>query len=118
MAAERIYAHPNVRMDIGRACLRHGPFIYLLEQVDNAAQVDRARLPPPAKVKPVFRSDLFDGIVTLVAEGEAFSDSDAADLYRTSPPALAPATWTAIPYYLWNNRTPGKMLVWIPERDA
>ena len=26
--------------------------------------------------------------------------------------------WTAMPYYLWNNREPGRMLVWIPERLA
>ena len=34
-------------------------------------------------------------------------------LYRTEPPAEAPATLTAIPYYLWDNREPGRMMVWL-----
>jgi DUF1680 family protein len=25
------------------------------------------------------------------------------------------ANWTAIPYYLWANREPGAMRVWVPE---
>ena len=115
MAVKRLYAHPNVRMDIGRTCLTRGPFIYLLEQVDNAVPVGRARLPRSARIEDVFRKDLFDGIVTLVAEGEAVSDGEDSPLYRTTAPAQSPATWTAIPYYLWNNRTPGRMLVWLPE---
>jgi DUF1680 family protein len=115
MGAERIYAHPNVRMDVGRTALKHGPFVYAIEQADNAAPVDRAVLPRSAKVEPSLRKDLFDGVVTLVADGQAIATGDDSALYRNAPPAAAPAHWTAIPYYLWNNRTPGKMLVWLPE---
>ena len=35
MPAERLYAHPNVRMDVGRAALRRGPLIYCVEEADN-----------------------------------------------------------------------------------
>ena len=54
--------------------------------------------------------------MTLTARGSAASagDWDGA-LYRTSPPAAAPATLTAIPYYLWANRAPGPMTVWVRE---
>ena len=38
-----------------------------------------------------------------------------ADLYRDTRPASDRAVLTAIPYYLWSNRDPGSMLVWIPE---
>ncbi|MEX0854021.1 MAG: beta-L-arabinofuranosidase domain-containing protein [Bauldia sp.] len=115
MPAERIYAHPNVRMDIGRTCLKRGPFVYAVEQADNTVPVDRVMLARSAGVQSVFRDDLFDGTVTLVADGKAMSDNGDASLYRSTPPAVAAATWTAIPYFLWSNRGPGKMLVWIPE---
>jgi hypothetical protein len=32
MPAERFYAHPNVRMDVGLAALRRGPLIYCVEE--------------------------------------------------------------------------------------
>ena len=37
MPAERLYAHPNVRMDVGRVALRRGPLIYCVEEADNPA---------------------------------------------------------------------------------
>src|SRR5271166_4193576 len=35
MPAERLFAHPSVRMDVGRVALRRGPLIYCLEEADN-----------------------------------------------------------------------------------
>ena len=116
MPVERIYAHPNVTMDIGRVCLKRGPFVYCAEQADNAVPVPRVRLPRNAGVETVEQRDLFDGIVTLVASGRAASVDDwDGHLYRPDPPLDEPAKWTAIPYFLWNNREPGSMVVWIPE---
>ena len=117
MPVERVYAHPNVRMDVGRVCLKRGPFVYCAEAADNrAAPVDRARLPRNAEVIAVDRPDLFDGVITLVGRGTAVGTEDwAGHLYRSKPAAEQPAEWTAVPYYLWNNRGPGKMVVWLPE---
>ncbi len=47
--------------------------------------------------------------------GAASADGWNGDLYRSAPPAAAPATLTAIPYYLWANREPGAMAVWLRE---
>ncbi len=115
MPAMRIYAHPNVRSDVGRTCLKRGPFVYALEQADNAVPVDRVRLPRSARVEETLRNDLFDGVVTLSGPGVVVTDADGKRLYRADPPPASPATWTAIPYYLWNNRGPGRMQVWLPE---
>ncbi|HEY9723789.1 MAG TPA: hypothetical protein V6D47_17390, partial [Oscillatoriaceae cyanobacterium] len=115
MPVERVYANPEVRTDVGRVALKRGPLVYCAEQVDNAVAVPRLRLPRGAAVSAATRRDLFDGIVTLVAEGSAVAGDWRDDLYRTSPPEIAPATWTAVPYFLWNNRAPGAMAVWIPE---
>ncbi len=45
MPAERTYAHPDVKADIGRVALTRGPLVYCLEQVDNPAmQISGYRL--------------------------------------------------------------------------
>lgn len=117
MPVERVYAHPSVRMDIGRTALKRGPLVYCAEQVDNpGTEVGHLRLPRIAPVAPVERPDLFGGTVTLVAEGAVATASGRDDpLYSTAPPVTRPARINAIPYYLWNNREPGAMQVWLPE---
>ena len=35
------------------------------------------------------------------------------ELYRTEPPAKRPVRIRAVPYYAWDNRDPGEMLVWV-----
>jgi DUF1680 family protein len=117
MPVERVYAHPAVKMDIGRTALKRGPLVYCVEQTDNAKlPVEQIRLPRQAAVDARQRHDLFGGVVTLVAEGAAATAADWDEaLYRSLPPDETPATFVAAPYYLWNNREPGRMLVWIPE---
>ena len=116
MPVERVYANPKVKMDVGRVSLKRGPLVYCLEQVDNPdAAVGLVALPPDATVESRERSDLFGGIVTVVAEGGLADAADWDGLYRTRPPARSPASLTAVPYYLWSNRGPNKMTVWIPE---
>ncbi len=116
MPVERLYAHPSVKMDVGRTALKRGPLVYCAEQVDNAAPVDHIRLPRTAKLNAEARSDLFDGIVTVTADGKAVDDAGWQDaLYRTAPATGKETRLTAVPYYLWNNREPGRMTVWIPE---
>ena len=76
--------------------------------------MQRVKLPRSSPVS-VKTSDLFDGIVQLTAAAQAVDEAEFAPLYRTSPPREAPATLTALPYYLWANRGQGSMVVWIPE---
>ncbi len=117
MPAERMYANPNVSADAGRVALKRGPLVYCCEAVDNPhAPVPLMRLPRDAGIADKDRPDLFGGIVTLVAEGAVATAGNAdAPLYRTTPVETQPATFTAVPYYLWNNRQPGRMQVWLPE---
>lgn len=115
MPAERLFAHPHVVMDAGRVALKRGPLVYCIEEVDNpGGTVQRLKLPRNSELQ-VGKSSLFDGIVTLSAKGTAIDEGEWNTLYRTSPPKEAPATLTALPYYLWANRGQGSMLVWIPE---
>ena len=117
MPPERIYAHPAVRMDVGRVALKRGPLVYCVEEADNpGGPVQRLRLPKSSKIDAERRDDLFDGIVVLSADATRLKDDDwQGTLYRAEPPAEAPARLTALPYYLWNNRQKGSMMVWLAE---
>ena len=116
MTPEKIYAHPNVPMNAGRAALRQGPLVYCVEETDNpGGAVQRLRLPRASRLKAVKRPDLFDGIVTIESDGTAANPDEFATLYRSHPPIESPAKMTALPYFLWSNRGQGSMLVWIPE---
>ena len=117
MPVERVYSHPEVRDDIGRVALRRGPLIYCVEEADNPAlAVNRFRLPRGADLRAMPRQDLFDGIVSIAAEASAAREEDwNGNLYRTTPTTEEPAKMIALPYYLWSNRGPGRMMVWIPE---
>jgi uncharacterized protein len=117
MPGERIYAHPNVRMDVGRVALQRGPLIYCVEEADNPGEVVQTmKLPREAKLEARQRRDLFDGIVTLETSVVRLFPAEAGDrLYSSRQPAERLANATAVPYFLWNNRGPGSMLVWIPE---
>ena len=53
--------------------------------------------------------------VAIEAAGERSRADTAWPLYATRRPAADEAALTAIPYYLWGNREPGSMLVWIPK---
>jgi DUF1680 family protein len=117
MPVERVYSHPEVRDDIGRVALRRGPLIYCVEEADNPAlAINRFRLPRGADLRATPRQDLFDGIVSIAAAASAAREEDwNGNLYRSMPASEEPATMIALPYYLWSNRGPGRMMVWIPE---
>ena len=117
MPPERIYAHPAVRMNVGRLALKRGPLVYCVEEVDNpGGPVQRLRLSRAAPLKPEPRGDLFGGIVTLATPAIRLADDDWKDaLYRSAAPREVPTNLTALPYYLWNNRKAGSMMVWLVE---
>ncbi|MBZ9936063.1 glycoside hydrolase family 127 protein [Mesorhizobium sp. BR1-1-16] len=114
LAVERLYAHPEVRQDVGRITLKRGPLVYCLEGIDNSVALNRIKVPGDASFNANFEPDLLGGVVTLTAE--AADDSPEGwngTLYRTAPPKSEPVPIKAVPYYAWDNRDPGEMLVWL-----
>jgi uncharacterized protein len=115
MPPERLYAHPSVRMDVGRVALRRGPLVYCVEEVDNpGGAVQRLTLPRGAALS-VERSGELGGAMVLKAAARELVPADGGALYSTAAPGTREATLTAVPYYLWANRQPGSMQVWIAE---
>lgn len=120
MPARLIAAHPRVDAVRGTAALARGPLVYCLEHIDV----------PPVLAGAVFEDlelDPADPLDAVAAGGFApvrihasirTRTSTASDLYRpleeTGEPGAVTATVSTIPYFLWANRAPGPMRVWIP----
>jgi DUF1680 family protein len=109
MAVERVYAHPKVKADVGRAALQRGPVVYCLEGVDNGGRVRNLCLPRAAKLAAEFHKDLLGGVT--VVRGEALSVARGED----GKLVTKPIQFQAVPYCTWDNRRLGPMVVWLPE---
>ena len=117
MPVERIEAHPAARQTAGRIALQRGPLVYCLEETDNGKNLNDLMLPAAAKLKAAYDPKLLGGAVVLL--GTALRRGTGAwknDLYRSSRSRLIPAPVKAIPYYLWNNRKAGEMIMWIRQQ--
>jgi hypothetical protein len=118
MPIERIQADPRVRANVGRVALQRGPIVYCLEGPDNETNVLECTLPRSAELKTEYRPDLLSGVMTI--SGQALTgvatpaEGWEQELYQPAP-AARPVDFTAIPYYAWDNRQPGEMVVWLPE---
>lgn len=113
----RMEADPRVRADRGRVALQRGPIVFCLEAADNQADVRRVVLPPGAELAERFEPRLLGGVMTIHARGSVAPLDDGGwdgPLYRPEPPGT-PADLLAIPYFAWDNREPGAMVVWLPE---
>lgn len=144
MPARLATAHPRVDAVRGCAALLRGPLVYCLEQVDlpTGVVLEDVRLDISAQVPAVERTDLPQIPVALTATGHLIdasastlyprldpwassdqagterSSSDQASTERSSSDQASTErssfALTAVPYFLWGNRTPGSMRVWIP----
>jgi DUF1680 family protein len=121
MPPRLLAAHPRVDATRGAAAITRGPLVYCLEHADLPADLtgvvfEDLQLDATA---PITVADGTHPVapVALTATVRVSTAPDAA-LYRPLDGPAAPAAFTAsvpaIPYYLWANRTPGPMRIWIP----
>ncbi len=115
MPVERVLADPRVKADVGRVALQRGPIVYCLEGVDNGGHPRGFVLRPEAKLTAEFVKDLLGGVVAVRGDALAVSFDGKAPGEKGGYYARY-TTFQAIPYSLWDNRKPGEMVVWLPER--
>lgn len=118
MPVELIEAHPAVRHDAGMVAIQRGPIVYCLEEVDNGANLADIRLARRPGLKARFDARLLGGVTAITGAGVRRDTANWRNqLYR--PVGLSKEKTMrikAIPYYAWNNRGVGEMIVWIrPE---
>jgi hypothetical protein len=108
MPVERVYADSHVRADVGRVALQRGPVVYCLEGADNEGGVRNLCLPKEARLSASFQKDVLGGV--SVVSGEALAVSRRDEKLETKA-----VKFRAVPYFAWDNRKPGPMVVWLAE---
>ena len=121
MPVDRIAPHPSIRENAGQVALQRGPVVYCLEEVDNGADLANVAIPSECPLEAEFKGDLFNGIAVVQGEALRIEPKGWAEenpLYASKAVLeydRAPFQFQAVPYYLWANREPGEMRVWIRE---
>ncbi|MCM8768711.1 MAG: glycoside hydrolase family 127 protein, partial [Candidatus Omnitrophica bacterium] len=109
-------AHPEIESTRSCVAIKRGPVVYCLESVDNPRiNLFNCWLANP-RLKEKFDSNFMSG--TYVVSGDMLSGkSKDLSLYERideCPKAkFEKRKFKAIPYYLWANRGPSKMVVWV-----
>ncbi len=107
--ARKVVADQQVVDDRGRFALQRGPVVYCLEGPDNKdAKVHNILVDGDAVFKEGKECRMDPEVYTLETEGYSYAEKDGAGVFREEQQVKA------IPYYLWANRGPSGMIVWIP----
>ncbi len=114
MPVRIIPPHPKVKSQQGRIALARGPVVYCLEDADHEVPVDQIALPRETELTASFEPELLGGVMVL--EGQGLSAGRPATMEDLRNPKPKPVAIRAVPYYAWDNREPGRMVVWIPEK--
>lgn len=99
MPVKIMHENTKVKADIGLACVQKGPIIYCFEETDNKDCYDNISISNESTFKTNYQSELLDGvnvIKVISIKGETF---------------------TAVPYYAWDNREAGSMKVWVKYNE-
>lgn len=93
MPVEVVAADPRVKDDLGKRAVQRGPLVYCIEEVDNPGY-ESALLSARTEFATSFEEGLLEGVekINATTDGEGL---------------------VFIPYYSWDNRTPGRMKVWV-----
>ena len=115
MTVERIEAHPAVRQDCGRVALQRGPVVYCLEEADNGSNLNDILLPAhPTFTIQKSSTGMFVSVPKIHTKAYRRNTGKwKGKLYRMQSSRRESCQITAIPYFMWANRAPGEMLVWI-----
>jgi DUF1680 family protein len=119
MPIERIEAHPAARHNRGRIALQRGPLVYCLEEVDNGANLNDIVLPRSARLVAKRDGRLPGNPVVITGQAKRSRlDNWKNVLFRPAGAGNGAAVATsikAVPYFMWANRRPGEMLVWMRD---
>ncbi len=114
MPVERVYAHPNVRDNLGRSALKRGPLVYCFEDIDNPDGVfETLSFDNGSSIETEHDTELLGGINLIRGTAKVFNSTDWEDNLYLRSPKPKEVSVKAIPYYAWCNRGAGQMAVWV-----
>ncbi len=93
MPVEVVEPDPQVKENAGKHAVMQGPVVFCAEEVDNH-DFDKVRITEHSRFSSSYQKFLLGGVNSIQVKngGENFD---------------------MIPYFLWDNRMPGKMKVWL-----
>jgi hypothetical protein len=97
LTPRRMPANPHITADKDKVAISYGPLIYCAESADQPTLNLSALTLLPSTPITTSSNSAIPNITTL----------------KTTTTSNTPLT--LIPYYAWDNRTPGPMSVWLPE---
>jgi DUF1680 family protein len=110
MEVIEIRAHDEVKYNRNRIALQRGPLVYCVEGSDNEGQAFHFIVPENTRYQASYNPNLLGGIVTINFTAPALQVLHGTQVETVSK------NITAIPYFLWNNRGPNPMQVWLPRK--
>ena len=114
MPVRMVEADPRVYADCGKVAVLRGPLVYCLEECDNGPSLGDVRISAAPGFRTRYESGLLGGVTKVTFRGSRRTGGFDG-LYRDYDPERAAGTFTAVPYYAWNNRGEGEMSVWIQK---
>lgn len=103
----KIVANQRVKAARGKMALERGPIVFCAEWPDcEAGHVLTLLLDPDQELEPFFDPEFFGGSILIKARAK-----------NISRPSAEPKLIKLIPYYLWANRGPGEMAVWLSKEE-
>lgn len=111
MGIKRVYSRAEVKANVERVALQRGPMIYCVEGTDNAGKAVNIVLPKNSPLTTATQTVLSEPVVAIQGDATVLTISADGDDVKSEKKKI-----TAIPYYTWNNRGAGQMLVWLPQR--
>lgn len=113
MKPRLVQAGREVHYTAGRAAIVRGPLIYCLEQADNGRYLNQLSLDADGPLGEI-QTERWNGCIMIEAKGYRREYKNAPDMLYSSYDAKdRPVSVLAVPYFLWNNRGPGEMQVWV-----
>ena len=112
--------HGLIEEDRNQAAVEYGPFVYCMETPDTEAEYLEDLLMPSDPQFTVVDYEI-EGRTVKALEGTMLQichqekDFEREALYQDlEPEELKPVSVRMIPYYAWDNRGRGEMMIWMP----
>ena len=119
MPVRKTIAHTKVEEDLNQVAIERGPLVFCLESCDTEARdLGRLMIPVDAAFQEKFITIKGHKVLSLESIGLTFEDSSWYNkdaLYQTlGDTRLQEKKFRMIPYFAWDNRGMGEMIIWMP----
>ncbi|MCG8308894.1 MAG: glycoside hydrolase family 127 protein [Cytophagales bacterium] len=101
----------EVEANRGRVAITRGPLVYAAEGIDNNGMAQRFFLdetPENERIgEDIIREGILRDVVVISLPAREVKSNDVTE-----------GNLQLIPYYAWNNREDGSMIIWLPDSEA